>query len=77
MIMRQGMTLAAIGIAVGLGLAFAMARGVSFFLFGVSPFEPVTYGGMAAALLLSGLLATFFPARRATRVDPVKALRAE
>jgi ABC-type antimicrobial peptide transport system permease subunit len=77
MIMRQGMTLAAIGIAVGLGLAFAMARGVSFFLFGVSPFEPVTYGGMAAALLVSGLLATFFPARRATRVDPVKALRAE
>jgi ABC-type antimicrobial peptide transport system permease subunit len=77
MIMRQGMILATIGIAMGLGLAFAMAKGVSFFLFGVSPFEPVTYGGMAAALLLSGLVATYFPARRATRVDPVQALRAE
>jgi len=77
MIMRQGMLLAAIGILLGLGLAFAMARGVSFFLYGVSPFEPVTYGGMAAALLLSGLIATYFPARRATHVDPVEALRAE
>ncbi len=77
MIMRQGMILAAIGIVVGLGLAFAMAKGVSFFLFGVSPFEPATYGGMAAALLLSGFLATYFPARRATHVNPVEALRAE
>lgn len=77
MIMRQGMILATIGIAVGLGLAFAMAKGVSFFLFGVSPFEPATYGGMAVALLLSGVLATYFPARRATHVNPVEALRAE
>jgi putative ABC transport system permease protein len=77
LIMRQGTILAAIGIVVGLGLAFGMAKGVSFFLYGVGAFEPLTYGGMAAALLLSGLLATWFPARRATRVDPVRALRAE
>jgi putative ABC transport system permease protein len=77
MIMRQGTILAAIGIAVGLGLAFGMAKGVSFFLFGVSAFEPVTYGGMAGALLIAGIVATYFPARRATQVDPVEALRAE
>jgi ABC-type antimicrobial peptide transport system permease subunit len=77
MILRQGTILAAVGIVVGLGIAFAMARGLSFFLFGVSAFEPLTYGGMALALLLAGILATYLPALRATRVDPVEALRAE
>ncbi len=77
MILRQGLVLAAIGTAVGLGLAFGVARGVSFFLYGVSAFEPTTYTGMAAALLIAALVATYFPARRATRVDPVEALRAE
>jgi ABC-type antimicrobial peptide transport system permease subunit len=77
MILRQGIVLAALGTIVGLGLAFGVARGVSFFLYGVSPFEPATYGGMAAALLIAALVATFFPALRATRVDPVEALRAE
>jgi putative ABC transport system permease protein len=77
MIVRQGTVLAAIGILIGLGLAYAMARGVSFFLYGVGAFEPWTYAGMAAALLLSGVVATWLPARRATRIDPVEALRAE
>jgi putative ABC transport system permease protein len=77
MIMRQGTILAAIGIVIGLGLAFGMAKGVSFFLFGVGAFEPVTYGAMAAALLFAGIVATYFPARRATHVNPVEALRAE
>jgi putative ABC transport system permease protein len=77
MILRQGAILAAIGTVIGLGLAFGVARGVSFFLYGVSAFEPATYGAMAAALLIAALVATFFPARRATRVDPVEALRAE
>jgi len=77
MIIRQGTILSAIGIVIGLGLAFAMARGVSFFLYGVGAFEPATYAGMAAALLLAGVVATYFPARRATHVDPVEALRAE
>ena len=77
MILRQGAILAVVGIVVGLGLAFAMAKGMSFFLVGVSAFEPVTYGGMAAVLLIAGIVATYFPARRATRIDPVEALRAE
>ena len=58
-------------------MAFGMARGLSFFLYGVSAFEPVTYGVVAVALLLSGVIATYFPARSATKVDPVVALRAE
>ncbi len=77
MIVRQGTILALIGIVLGLGLAFGMAKGVSFFLYGVGAFEPATYAGMATALLLAGVMATYFPARRATRVDPVEALRAE
>jgi putative ABC transport system permease protein len=77
MILRQGTILAVIGTAFGVGLAFGVARGVSFFLYGVSAFEPATYGTMAAALLIAALVATFFPARRATRVDPVEALRAD
>ncbi len=77
MILRQGTVLAVIGILVGLGIAFAMARGLSFFLYGVNAFKPLTYGGMALALLLAAIAATYLPARRATKVDPVEALRAE
>jgi ABC-type lipoprotein release transport system permease subunit len=54
-----------------------MARGLSFFLFGVSAFEPLIYAAVALALLGASIAATFFPARRATKVDPVVALRAE
>jgi putative ABC transport system permease protein len=77
MVLRQGAVLAVIGIVVGLGVAFAMARGLSYFLYGVNAFEPLTYGGVAAALLIAGVAATYPPALRATRVDPVEALRAE
>jgi ABC-type antimicrobial peptide transport system permease subunit len=77
MVLRQGSVLAAMGVVIGLAVAFGMARGLSFFLYGVSAFEPVTYGVVAAALLASGVVATFFPARSATKVDPVVALRAE
>ena len=51
--------------------------GLSFFLFGVNPFDPITYGIVAATLLGAGLAATYLPARRATKIDPVIALRAE
>ena len=77
MVVRQGAWLALVGIAVGIGLALLVTRGLAFFLFGVSPFDPMTFGAVTVILFLAGVLATFFPARRATRVDPVVALRVE
>jgi len=77
MVMRQGMATALVGIAIGIGVALAATRGLARFLFGVSPFDPITFGAVAAVLLLAALTATFFPALRASRVDPVVALRTE
>jgi putative ABC transport system permease protein len=77
MIVRQGTKLAIIGVAVGLLIAAAVAQSLSIFLFGVSPYDPPVFGGVTITLLLCGLVATYLPARRATRVDPVEALRHE
>jgi len=77
MVMRQGTATALVGIAIGIGVALAVTRGLARFLFGVSPFDPATFGAVAVALLLAALAATFFPALRASRVDPVVALRTE
>lgn len=77
MVMRQGTILAFVGIAIGVGVALAATRGLARFLFGVSPFDPMTFGGVAGVLLLAALVATFFTALRAARVDPVVALRTE
>ncbi len=77
MVVRQGTVLALLGIVVGIVVALGATRGLSRFLFGVSPFDPVTFGGVAVVLFLAGVAATVVPARRATRVDPVVALRVE
>jgi predicted permease len=77
MVVRQGTVLALMGIGIGLMVALAATRGLSRFLFGVSPFDPVTFGSVAVVLLVAGVAATIIPARRATRVDPVVALRVE
>jgi len=77
MVMRQGLATALVGIAIGVGVALAVTRGLARFLFGVSPFDLVTFGTVAGVLLLAALAATFFPALRAARVDPVVALRTE
>jgi putative ABC transport system permease protein len=77
LVVREGMTLVAIGIALGLAGSAAIARGLSSLLFGVSPLDPIT---LAAAILLLGsvaLAACYLPARRATRVDPLLVLKAE
>jgi ABC-type antimicrobial peptide transport system permease subunit len=77
MVVRQGTVLALIGIGIGVLIALGVTRGLSRFLFGVSPFDPVTFASVAVVLLVAGVVATFFPARRATKVDPVVALRVE
>jgi ABC-type lipoprotein release transport system permease subunit len=73
----RGMSLAAIGLAVGMAGAAALMRLLSSQLFGVAPFDPITYGAVVAALGIVALVATWLPARQATRVDPMLALRAE
>jgi len=77
LILKQGGTLAILGVGIGFGLALGVTRGLSFFLFGVSPFSMPTFVGVAAVLLAAALAATFLPARRATKVDPIQALRSE
>jgi ABC-type antimicrobial peptide transport system permease subunit len=76
-VMREGSRLTAIGIGVGLLLALAAGQILQGFLYGVSAVEPVVLIVAPLVLLVSSLLASFVPARRATRVDPTVALRSE
>jgi ABC-type antimicrobial peptide transport system permease subunit len=77
MLLRHGLWLTTIGIAFGIGIALMLTRVMSAFLFGVGPMDPVTYAAVSAALAGMTLVATYLPAHRASRVDPVVALRAD
>jgi putative ABC transport system permease protein len=76
-VVKEGMILAGVGALVGLGLALAGARVMQSLLFGVGALDPMTFVGVPALLLLVTLAAAYVPARRASRVDPVRALKAE
>jgi putative ABC transport system permease protein len=76
-VLAQGGRFALVGIAIGIVLAAVVARLLKGLLLGVSPFDPLTYGTVAGLLVAICLLASFVPARRATSVDPLVALRTE
>jgi putative ABC transport system permease protein len=76
-ILREGFILAVSGITIGLVGALLAARYIATFLFGVGPADPLTFAAVAGVLLIVALLASFVPSRRALKIDPIMALRAE
>ena len=76
-ILRRGVRLTLIGVAIGLPAAWVVTRVMSSLLYGVSPRDPLTFIGMTLLLVTTALLASYIPARRATKVDPMVALRYE
>jgi len=77
LVIGQGMRLAVIGMIIGIAAAAGVTRFASMFLYGISPTDPLTFFGIAALLGAVAFLACYVPARRATRVDPIVALRYE
>jgi len=77
LVLRQGALLTGIGAVIGLALAAAATRGLATFLYGVSAFDPLIFAGVTLTLASAAIAASIIPARRATAVDPIVALRAE
>jgi putative ABC transport system permease protein len=77
MVIRQGALVAAVGVAAGLAAAFVLTRYMSALLFGISALDPLTFSIVTLVLCAVAMVASYVPARRATRVDPAIALRSE
>ena len=77
MFVRQGLILAAIGVAIGLAVSAGLTQWMKALLYGVTPLDPLTYAAVPAVLLLAVVAASYIPARRATKVDPLNCLRAD
>ena len=77
MVLRESLVVVAVGMAVGVAAALLATRALSGLLFGISPLDPVTWTAVTCLLFGVAFLASYVPARRATRVDPMIALRAE
>ncbi|MEM7354863.1 MAG: FtsX-like permease family protein, partial [Acidobacteriota bacterium] len=77
MVFGQGLALTGLGVVIGIAVALALGRLLAAMLFGVPAYDPTTFLVVGALLLTISLLACYRPARRATRVDPIHALRDE
>jgi ABC-type antimicrobial peptide transport system permease subunit len=77
MVLLQGLRMAVLGVAAGLGLAILLSRALASLLFQVQPFDPLTLSAAAAIVVMVTLAASYAPARRASRVSPIAALRYE
>jgi hypothetical protein len=75
--LRHGLLLTVAGITLGIGVSLAVTRVMSALLFGVGPMDPFTYAAVSAGLAAVALMATWLPARRASRINPIAALRAD
>jgi len=77
MVLGSGARLAGLGIVIGLIGAWAATRTISSFLYGIRPTDPLTFAAVSALLMAVAILACYFPARQAARIDPITALRHE
>jgi putative ABC transport system permease protein len=77
LVLRQGLALALAGVVIGGAAAFALTRWMESLIFGVSPTDPVTFSAVSALLVTIALMASYVPARRAVRLDPMRSLRVE